>query len=418
MLPLTSVSFDQFITEEEVATGAQFPPPRFAARDRRFIELDDIYEGDYRFLVEDEELVSLPVTLGRRLVVVQSDLLLMSEPEAAYPLRQPASDAIRDMLAYGGACILAVNAEDGPEISVVSPASWYPFEQSRNLFDKLRGTSRSPGGGVFVRPFTSVEALTPDPDRVEVTIVQDGEVVESVHEWKGILGVQGEIGEQLDSTTVGSGNIFISPRSPQVGIWGQSIYLDLAAPLLELSKRFTQNSDILDKNAKPVPVWMMPVEDLTAQFPLEVEKTQAESIIDGLSALRQNDAIQLNQKGQKVDYLEFSGNIDASFEQVKEARELISLLSGLPAVLENLEGAPPSGVSLRLQYLPFYASTSSLQRDLTEVFSLALEELGLEPTITWPHIFEQLDGEAEAKQQQEMANMQAQMEGGDGDSNI
>ena len=164
---------------------------------------------------------------------------------------------------------------------------------------------------------------------------------------------------------------------------------------------------------------MMPVEDLTAQFPLEVEKTQAESIIDGLSALRQNDAIQLNQKGQKVDYLEFSGNIDASFEQVKEARELISLLSGLPAVLENLEGAPPSGVSLRLQYLPFYASTSSLQRDLAEVFSLALEELGLEPTITWPHIFEQLDGEAEAKQQQEMANMQAQMEeGGDGDSNI
>ena len=77
-------------------------------------------------------------------------------------------------------------------------------------------------------------------------------------------------------------------------------------------------------------------------------------------------------------------------------------------MLENLEGAPPSGVSLRLQYLPFYASTSSLQRDLTEVFSLALEELGLEPTITWPHIFEQLDGEAEAKQQQEMANMQAQ----------
>ena len=55
------------------------------------------------------------MTLGRRLVVVQSDLLLMSEPEAAYPLRQPASDAIRDMLAYGGACILAVNAEDGPE---------------------------------------------------------------------------------------------------------------------------------------------------------------------------------------------------------------------------------------------------------------------------------------------------------------
>ena len=214
MLPLTSVSFDQFISEEEVAPGSQFPPPRFAARDKRFIELDDIYEGDYRFLVEDEELVAIPVPLGRRLVVVQSDLLLMSEPEAAYPLRQPASDAIRDMLAYGGACILAVNAEDGPEISVVSPASWYPFE----------GTD----GGVFVRPFTSVEALTPDPDRMEVTIVQDGEVVESVHEWKGILGVQGEIGESLESTTVGSGNIFISPRSPQVGIWGQSIYLDLA----------------------------------------------------------------------------------------------------------------------------------------------------------------------------------------------
>ena len=136
------------------------------------------------------------------------------------------------------------------------------------------------------------------------------------------------------------------------------------------------------------------MEDAVAMFPIEQDKTQPQSIVDGLTKLRQNEAVHLTQ-GQKVAYLEFSGQIDASFDQIMSTREIISNLSGLPAVLDGISQAPPSGVSLRLQYLPFYAATRKLQGDLTEVLEFALAEVGLPNVITWPHIFETLDAASE-----------------------
>ena len=391
-LPFTSVSFDQFIIPEDIAPGLRFPPPRFAARDARLSALDSIYEGDFTGLVTDPSLVSQPIGLGRRLVDVQSDLLLMSDPESGgYDLRNTAADAIRDMLAYGGALLLAVRTSEGPQISTVSPLTWYPLEDE---------------GAVLVRPFTSVQAKTPQADRVMITFIDAGIVIEYVYEWKGMGGqlagsmAAGEIGQPVSEESIGNGALLRSPRSPQMGIWGHSIFLDLAAPLLELSKRFTQNSLILDRNADPVPVFEVPMEDAVAMFPIEQDKTQPQSIVDGLTKLRQNEAVHLTQ-GQKVAYLEFSGQIDASFDQIMSTREIISNLSGLPAVLDGISQAPPSGVSLRLQYLPFYAATRKLQGDLTEVLEDALAEVGLPDTITWPHIFETLDAQSEPEPEEE-----------------
>ena len=62
---------------------------------------------------------------------------------------------------------------------------------------------------------------------------------------------------------------FLSAASPQEDIWGESILLDLAAPLLELAKRYSQNSKILDKNANPNRVWQSGTDDAADLFPLE-----------------------------------------------------------------------------------------------------------------------------------------------------
>ena len=106
---------------------------------------------------------------------------------------------------------------------------------------------------------------------------------------------------------------------------------------------------------------------------------------------------------QKVEYLEFSGNIDASFDQIDLARELANTMSGMPAILDSLSQPPPSGVSLRLQYLPFYAATSSLQSDLAEDLARALMAVGLDESIEWDHIFDILDRESQANAVQERA---------------
>ena len=93
---------------------------------------------------------------------MQSDVLLMSEPMVAaegLSLREAAADAIRDMLAYGGALIVAVITDEGGTIYTEAPTGWYPLDGE---------------GNVLVRPFTSTEALTPDPDRVGITIARRG----------------------------------------------------------------------------------------------------------------------------------------------------------------------------------------------------------------------------------------------------
>ena len=140
---------------------------------------------------------------------------------------------------------------------------------------------------------------------------------------------------------------------------------------------------------------------LSALFPLPpgVENTitnKDKEVSKGLTAKRAQGNVQLNDSTQKVAYLEFSGNLPASFQQIALSRELVSVLSGLPAVLDGLSQPPPSGVSLRLQYLPFYASTSALQRDLAQDLAIALETIGMNGQFEWPHIFELLDADTQS----------------------
>ena len=108
---------------------------------------------------------------------------------------------------------------------------------------------------------------------------------------------------------------------------------------------------------------------------------------------RKRETCGLATARRKCRILEFSGNLPGSFEQIRSVREMIAQLSGLPAILDSLVQASPSGVSLKLQYLPFFAATSALQKDLAEVLSDALALGGLAPDIEWPHIFDVMDAE-------------------------
>ena len=359
-LPLKRPDFDLYLAERDLVAGASFPPERFRSRDTHLDTLDNIYRGDFRQFVEKPEDVMIPISPARRLVKVQVDLLMMSTPEAAYPLRTVAADAIRDMLVYGGAVIVvdqegdvdtleADIADESMEpgvvnIYTVSPLTWYPREQ---------------GGAALIRPFISEMGGTDNlPDRCEITrLGENGEMIEvSEHHFDGV-GVFGTIGPLIEERMSSRGGVLLSAASPQEDIWGESILLDLAAPLLELAKRFSQNSQILDANAKPSRVWHSSTDDAEDLFPLEDDDpddvTQYQKIARGYAGRAEEGDVWLGDRTQKVSYLEFSGNLPGSFEQIRSVREMIAQLSGLPAILDSLVQASPSGVSLKLQYLPF-----------------------------------------------------------------
>ena len=385
-LPLKTITFDIFIRPEEADTGKEFPPSRFKTRDTRLDDYDDIMEADFTKYVEDAEDVALPLATPRKLVMTPPNILLASKPEAAYPLRHVASDALRDMLAYGGAVILAYAGANGPQINTISPLSWYPTMD---------------GGAILITPFISDEAESDMPDRVEIVVAIDGSVEKRVHEWEGYLGTRGTIGKQIESEVLGSGGVVISPRAPQLGIWGESVLPDLISPALEISRRFTQNSRVLDENADPVLTWFGTNEDFRLKFPsLLPNPTQADreaAISAGLIKERKKKNLVINSPTQKVAYLEYSGNLMEAFEQVKVGRELNSLFSGVPALLESMSQPPASGVSLRLLFYPFYMATTTLQDDLKEKLGYALELAGLDPAINWMHVFDVMDAERQAE---------------------
>ena len=397
-LPLKRPDFDLYLSERDLVPGASFPPERFRSRDTHLDTLDNIYRGDFRQFVEKPEDVMIPISPARRLVKVQVDLLMMSTPEAAYPLRTVAADAIRDMLVYGGAVIVvdqegdvdtleADIADESMEpgvvnIYTVSPLTWYPREE---------------GGAALLRPFISSMGGTDNlADRVEITLLgEHGEMIEVREYHFDGVGVFGTIGPLIEERAASRGGVLLSATSPQEDIWGESILLDLAAPLLELAKRYSQNSQILDKNAKPNRVWQAGTDDSIDMFASEDDddETAYEKIAKGFGERAEKGDVWLGDRTQKVSYLEFSGNLPGSFEQIQSVREMIAQLSGLPAILDSLVQASPSGVSLRLQYLPFFAATSALQQDLAEVLSDALALGGLAPDIEWPHIFDVMDAE-------------------------
>ena len=378
MLPLTSVSFNQFITFEEVVFGKDFPPPRFDARNERFRHLNAIYESDFSNFVEpeDDELIAIPTGLSRRTVDAFVEIMLMSEPESPYPLRQIAADCIRDMLTYGGGIILGVYPEEGdPYLQIVNPDTWYPLEDTNNI--------------VIFEPFTSTSATTSQPDMVKITTLEDGILTENIHTWTSVVG-KGRIGTLHSSGFVGEANVFYSPKSPVNGVWGESMFSDIAGPLFEITKRVSQNSRVLDANVEPLLLASMTEQDAINRFAADETDTneQNKKIIEALKGVRKQEAAVLPKGMKKFDYLEYGGNLSASMDQLKVNREILSNHTGLPGVYEAMQNNPVSGRALIFQFLPFFAKSSSMQKDATEVLSDAVDYIMPGNTVTWPHVFE------------------------------
>ena len=373
-LPLLDVSFDVQLKPSDLDSSGRFPPERFRDRDDRLRVLKGMWQGDLTPFTESREEIALPVNYFRRLSTTLADVLMGSEPEAALDIREQANDGIVDMTRYGAGLLWSgQNADDAPFLSTVAAPAWYPLEG---------------GGHALVMPYRSPEAPTRQDDRAEVVIIRpDGETTTEDRSWS-----HGMLGSPENREAAGTSNIFIAPRPPKLGSWGTSLYLDLAAPILEIGKRFTSNSAVLDEAGEPLLVWYIGDDDAKRRWPAEESSPtpaqSAEAIQTGLEALRRNPMIQMPPEAVKAEYLEFTGGLEASFEQVKLAKDILNFLTGVPSLLERRE-MPMSGVALRLTYLPFYRATLALQNQLAATLAQALTyALGSEQAVVWPHVWD------------------------------
>ena len=179
------------------------------------------------------------------------------------------------------------------------------------------------------------------------------------------------------------GSIEVIPRDPRNGIWGTSKYIELFSPIQEISRRYSENSRVLDLYTKPIPVFKESNLDSDRRWGVDPDDTamqRQEKILEGQSGMIAEETMHLPDDLLDVSYLQPAAEgVQYSLEQINSLSEMIRDLAGLP----NLQGQTLSGEALKRIYIHFYAETKATQNAVR----LAMERLTGQ-TVEWPHLFD------------------------------
>jgi len=384
LVVLDDVHYDYYVDSNDLTFGATWPPVRFRQRDKRFDLLQLLWSGGWPSGVK---LGSNPVmpNLFASYTTRLANLLLMSEPTTPAavdevddvdalagqrnPLVDVCYDALSDLVRYGG-CIL-VRADTG--LIVASPLAWYPDKQ--------------PGVHHFVRrklvPDEANGTDTTTPNVLEITTYADNTLIVTEVEWNA-GGTIGTIGETIDINVVSSdAAVEVIPRDPRNGVWGTSKYLSMYSAALEIARRYSTNSGILDLYSGPVPVFQDSDADAAMRYGVEpsddADERQAKILAGQLGVISEK-TIHLPDNLLSVSYLQPNvQGVTYALTQSTDLREYIRDVTGLP----DLTGQTVSGDALKRLYVHFYSETAALQLSLR----LGLERL-LKQMVDWPHVFD------------------------------
>lgn len=362
---IDDVSFDVYLRIEDLDENREFPPGRFAARDGRLDRLRNLWQGDF----SDELALTgqrVEPNLFRRYSQQIANLLTMIPPTGApdgLRLDNVLYDGIVDMTRYGAAVLYY-----GAELDVVDPGDWYPTRD---------------GGHVIVREYVSDQADTPRPDRLEALIISpDGAETRRVYEWDmGRLG--SALPAEADDDEPLEASVLVVPREPRQGIWGTSKYLDIHPAAIEISRRLSRNSRILDMFAAPIPAFRESQFDAEQRFGVPADDPaddRRQKIAEGYLGMLVDEVVHLPADILDMFYLQpATEGVAQALAQVAAVVEDYRDAAGIP----NLQGQTLSGEALKRRFVFFYAETRGLGRTLIDGVN-RLTGLSAE----WEHVFD------------------------------
>ena len=375
------VSFDILLTENDIQTGSDFPPNRLRKRDERMGQLEKMWLGDLSDFDIAPNYRVMPVTLNyfHNYATKLANLLLMSEPSGI--TSETGYDCLLDMVRYGGSAIYLL---DGVP-ATADALTWYPGVDYHYL----------------VSPYTSPEARDETPDMVSVWSfpIEGGTVEERTYQWSHSTGAAGAFGPPVSVESVGTGIMGTVPRMPRVGnLWGTAKFLELYGPVVEISNRMTRNSRVLDLNGRPIPVMVMADADADAEFDVDSDDSAdaaLDKIEEGAVDILNREVVRLPDDVQ--DFKFEQPNVDGvrvSLEQIGDLRGVLADLTGLPSLDGDYMQSPASGEAIKRTLLHFYADTLTMQKSVIAGF----EEIGV--TVTWEHIFDVMENQAQMRADQ------------------
>ena len=369
---LSRVDFDVYVTPAEFWDGnVAWPPERVRRRDERFQALDLLYLGDFSEHLTNQQV---PVNVFGDHSTRLADLMLMAEPSGPSTdvgLDEALYDAVIDWSVFGGAVFIW----DGAVLEAADPPTWYPVHDGDD------------GGDMFFTRMVSDSARGAEADRVRIRwISENGGALERVFSW-----TEGRIGAVLDETVLPTSAVARAPADPTNGIWGTSEYQRLCGAGVEIVRRMSKNSYILDLFSAPSVTYSSTLDDARGRFNIpddDDDETAERKIREQIGKDFEGSIIRIDEPcllDAKFFQPETSGVVNA-LAQVDALREFIGDATGMPDMAGMT--APPSGEALKRLYLPWYARTRRMQIRMSKVVG---ELLG--GNIRWDHVFDTLEGE-------------------------
>ena len=393
------------VTLSDLAPGNRWPPERLRARADRAELLSKLWHGALADLVNSavdqtpdslwgaQGRPSIPpgpnyvLAAGKRV----ADILLASPPvvtpDLADLVGQELYQSATEMCRMGGSVILRV----GDSVQAVSPEGWYVLAE---------------GGHVIVSFSTSAQAYNPDPDRMTAIIVLDsGQAAAVVMGWQ-----QGTIGPILGGEQLGEAAVEIVRRRPLVGGWGTSKTEEIAGPIVEIAHRLSEMSATLDMSGRPIPVVTAEDADLNTLYQVDAGDTaeeRARKVQAGLQGDLGKRVLNLPAGLGTLDLVQpdVSG-VTVGLDEADQLTRAVRDLSSIPSLTGSW--TPASGESLKRQLYPLYFETKAMQMSLASAVSRLL---GID--VAWEHIFDVLEMEARAREDEQDARaLTMAMQGG------
>ena len=392
----------------------QFPPLPVRSRMDRLSWMWELFNGDFSDLAQRTHLQGNQVNQTRptfsdgpatnrfdvqtnpfRIVpTTVADLLLMEPPDYGDPiLNLNMTAALYDILVsqgvHGAAVVMSV-ADTSDPLMVLEPQWWVPSET----------------GWWYVDPLVDIDG---NYTQVQVTAWTLGYMTVTRHSFGGTYWSDiGPVLDEVSSEAMPENPLRVVPRLPRragyAGYrWGTSVLEDIASPVAEINRRFSDASYVLGRQTRPTMTYRIADADRADIAPDAVGEDggtvpfadAVDELAEALSAYDDHDHLLLPDAVQGVDAVTWDGQSDTAVLMVQQMQEAIESAASIPGLFSGLmvEGAS-SGVALKRLMLRLYAATLQTQMATEASVNELLVMSGVTP-VEWPNALETMEDTAD-----------------------
>ena len=382
---------------EELGKGKVWPPQRMIDRYYRTEMLRAVYEGDLSEVLDLAELVDAgvsPTNLARRIVAVQSNLMMRLPPMSASAdgasnrsLKRAAHRALHDIAIHGAAFVELIGGEWR---SVDSRRVWWTTDG-----DWVTVEPRLTGGS---------NRQTAQADSLMITLHRDGAATrwfQKIAQWDAsqavLLGQMQIVGDPGEVEELGESCFGAAYRQPEIeqGGWGSSLILDLISLIAQCALARARDTEVIEKHSRPILVLrgsLVPYSGAAGGAASLVAKASGRGklpseILDEqqtMARLLRNGYLNFPDGSQYAEYITWTGNLNASMQLQDRIDMELRLMNGVSAMLGDM-GNIPSGMSLKRMFSLADAEAQSVRLPLLD----ALQDC--DESVVWDDAFAEVD---------------------------